>query len=463
MGDIKFGTDGWRAIIANDYTIENVIRVSEASARWLNNNFKNPSVVIGYDCRFGGEMFANVAAKVFAHNNINCLLSDKIATTPMVSYGVVNKNASLGVVITASHNPHTYNGFKLKGNFGGPLLPKNIAEVEKLIPKKSTINAQELKSEYSLIEYVNLEEMYFNQISSAFDLNKIHQSKINIAYDGMYGAGQFIMKKIFPNATFIHCENNPSFNGTPPEPIMRNLNKLSSLVKSSKSIDIGIANDGDADRIGIINKKGDFIDSHHIILLLIYYLVKHKNYSGKIITAFSVTEKAKKLCAYFNLKNEVVKIGFKHIAGHFLNEDVLLGGEESGGIAIKGHIAERDGVWVALTLLEFMSSTNKKIDELIDEIYNIVGPFAFHRVDLHINEDLKKDIMQKCKNGFYTHFGNNKIVKTETIDGYKFFLNDEEWIMIRPSGTEPVLRTYSEARSIKVAKKYLADCKNTIL
>jgi len=412
MEKINFGTDGWRAIIANDYTIENVIRVSEASAKWLNNNFKNPSVVIGYDCRFGGEMFASVTAKVFAHNNIKCLLSAKVATTPMVSYAVVNRNASLGVVITASHNPHTYNGFKLKGDFGGPLLPKNIAEVESLIPDKPNINLKKLKAEYSLIESVNLEEMYFNQISSSFDLNKIYRSKINIAYDGMYGAGQFIMRKIFPKATFIHCENNPGFNGTPPEPIMRNLKKLSSLVKSSKSIDIGIANDGDADRIGIINKKGDFIDSHHIILLLIYYLVKYKNYSGKIVTAFSVTEKIKKICEHFDLKNEVVKIGFKHIAGHFLNEDVLLGGEESGGIAIKGHIAERDGVWVALTLLEFMSSTNKTIDELIDEIYNLVGPFAFHRVDLHINEDLKTDIMQKCKNGFYTHFGNNKIVKT---------------------------------------------------
>lgn len=466
MTKIKFGTDGWRAIIAKEYTTDNVARVSIAVADWLNENNENPSVVIGHDCRFAGELFAETAAKVLASKGVLVKLAKGFVSTPMVSLGVVSEKASLGVVITASHNPPSYNGYKLKGDFGGPLLPVDITAVENKIPDANSvdynaISMQDLVAEGKVI-YVDLEEMYCKHAKANFDLEAIRNSDMNFAYDAMFGAGMNVVKRLLPEATLLHCDDNPGFLGTAPEPIHRNLQEFSDLMKNN-ALDCGLATDGDADRIGLYDSKGNFVDSHHIILLLIHYMVKYKGMKGKVVTAFSCSVKVEQMCKHYGLEQETVQIGFKHIAGKMITEDVMLGGEESGGIAITGHIPERDGIWMGLILFEFMAKSGKSLEDLIEEVYEIVGEFAFERIDLHIDNDTKLRIIEDCKVGKFTQFGKYKVDRIETTDGFKFFFDEDTWLMIRPSGTEPVLRTYAEASTQAKVFDILADAKATIL
>lgn len=465
MSNIKFGTDGWRAIIAKDYTVDNVARVAIATATWLVHNFKKPSVVIGHDCRFAGELFAETTAKVLANAGVKVYLAKGFVSTPMVSLGTLKLKASLGVVITASHNPPSYNGFKLKGSFGGPLLPKQIQEVEDLIPDSNTINLEILDlaklKDKGMVEYVDLETMYVNHVEANFDMEAIRNSKLNFAFDAMYGAGQNVMRRLLPEIDFLHCDYNPGFDGTAPEPIHRNLMEFSEMIKLSEGqINCGLAVDGDADRIGLYNSSGEFVDSHHIILLLIKYLVEEKKLKGKVVNAFSVTPKVKKMCDHYGLDYQVTQIGFKHIAGVMVKEDVLLGGEESGGIAVKGHIPERDGIWMGMIIWEYMVKSGKTLEQLIDDVYKIVGEFKFERIDLHLTEADKQRIMKKCATNSYSKFGDLQVRKVEDIDGYKFFFDNDEWVMIRPSGTEPVLRTYAEASTTEAAFKVLEKTHN---
>ncbi|MBD3638787.1 MAG: phosphoglucomutase/phosphomannomutase family protein [Crocinitomicaceae bacterium] len=469
MTKIKFGTDGWRAIIAKDYTVENVARVSIAVAQWLKKNFESPSVVIGHDCRFGGAMFTETAIKVLVQHGIKVYYTDKgFVSTPMVSYATIALKASLGVVITASHNPPSYNGYKLKGHFGGPLLPNQVDEIEQIIPDTNTVNLENISLEKAakegLTELIDLEDMYIAKVKSTFDLDLIANSNFGWAYDAMYGAGQSVMKKLLPNIEFLHCDPNPSFMGQAPEPIHKNLSEFSKLMASNVSLNCGLATDGDADRIGLYNSKGEFIDSHHIILLTIHYLVKYKGMSGKVVTGFSSTPRIKKLCEHYGLEHEEVKIGFKYIAGLMADssQDVLLGGEESGGIAIKTFIPERDGIWMGLTIWEFMAKTGKSLEELIDEVYEIVGPFAFERSDLHIPENVKQTIIEKCKGDAFHMFGKYKVSQVDNLDGFKYHFDENRWVMIRPSGTEPVLRTYAEAPTLEEVRTILEACKLTI-
>ena len=466
MTKIKFGTDGWRAIIAKEYTTDNVARVSIAVADWLNENNDSPSVVIGHDCRFAGELFAETAAKVLASKGVLVKIAKGFVSTPMVSLGVVKESANLGVVITASHNPPTYNGYKLKGDFGGPLLPADIIAVENRIPDNNsvdynTISMHNLVADGKVI-YFDLEDAYCRHAENNFDLEAINNSDLNFAYDAMFGAGMNAVKRLLPNATLLHCDDNPGFLGTAPEPIHRNLQEFSDLMKNNK-LDCGLATDGDADRIGLYDSQGNFIDSHHIILLLIHYMVKYKGMKGKIVTAFSCSVKVEQICKYYGLEQETVQIGFKHIAGKMITEDVLLGGEESGGIATKGHIPERDGIWMGLILFEFMAKSGKSLEDLITEVYEIVGKFAFERIDLQIDNDTKLRIIEDCKAGKFTEFGKYEVERVATTDGFKFFFDADTWLMIRPSGTEPVLRTYAEASTQEKVFEILADAKVTIL
>lgn len=466
MNSIKFGTDGWRAIIAKDFTVENVARVSEAVAKWLLQRKKDPVVVLGHDCRFAGALFAETAARVLCNHGIKVKMSKGFVSTPMISMGAVKLQCDLGIIITASHNPPEYNGYKLKGHYGGPLLPSQVSEIEAIIPQQAapfgeqSINQLEQEGKVTIVD---LESMYCELVEKSFDLDAIRNSGLSFAYDAMYGAGQNVMRRILPDITFLHCEHNPSFMGQAPEPIHKNLTEFSELIRISENIDCGLVTDGDADRIGLYNNDGTFVDSHHIILLLIHYMVKYKGMKGKVCTAFSTTPRVAKLCKHYGLELQTVKIGFKYIAEIMINEDVLLGGEESGGIAIKGHIPERDGIWMGLVIWEFMAKSGKTLSELIDEVYEITGPFSFERNDLHINEELKQRILQNCKNSQYTAFGKHNIDRVEDLDGYKYFFANGDWLMIRASGTEPVLRLYAESDTKEKAFDILEDAKKTLL
>lgn len=466
MDKIRFGTDGWRAIIAKEYTVENVARVSLAAAEWVSGKFKNPSIVLGYDCRFGGKMFAETAAKVFASKGIKVLLSSEFASTPMVSLGVVKLKASIGVVITASHNPPEYNGFKLKGSYGGPMLDADVHDIEAIIPDVSNFDYNQSINPFvknGTIELIDLEDMYIQHAEASFDLDAIRNSNLNFAYDAMYGAGKDVVRKLLPDITFLHTDDNPGFEGVAPEPILRNLGELADVIKLSGNIDCAVATDGDADRIGLFDSQGNFVDAHHIILLLIKYLKEEKNFTGKVITAFSCSEKVRKLCSHYGLEQITTKIGFKYVCEYLLEGGFLLGGEESGGMAIQGHIPERDGVWIGLTVWEYMAKSGKSLEDLIDEVYDLVGPFAFERIDLHLEESQKQQIMADCASGAIKELAGKAIQRVDETDGFKFFFNDDEWIMIRPSGTEPVLRTYCESTSSEAAIKLLKDAHKQLL
>lgn len=443
---IKFGTDGWRAIIARDYTIANLLRVSEATAAYMaQQNMR--TVVIGYDCRFGGEMFAREAATLLADRGIKVYLGSGFASTPMVSLANVKLPADLGIVITASHNPPSYNGFKLKSSYGGPCIPSEIAAVESLIPDHAdsiTTTFEEALAS-GRIEYIDLEQMYMDHVEANFDLEAIRQSNIHLAYDAMFGAGQNVIKRLFPDVAALHCSFNPSFLGQAPEPIARNLTELSNLIKHDPTINLGLANDGDADRIGMFDENGEFIDSHHILMLLLYYLYEFKGMKGDVVVTYSVTNKMKQLADLYGLDTEITKIGFKYIAEIQREREVLVGGEESGGLAVLGHIPERDGIWIGLLIMEFMAKTGKSLKQLIQDLYDKVGSFAFDRYDLHITEELKQSVIKACHQGEVGDFGKYKAIEVNNLDGFKFYFDDNSWSLIRPSGTEPVLRVYAQA------------------
>jgi phosphomannomutase len=469
MTKIKFGTDGWRAIIADDFTVANVKRVAYATAIWLKDNFENPTAVVGCDPRFAGPLFADTTAAVLASQGVKVFRAENtFVSTPMISLGTVRKNASAGIIITASHNPPSYNGYKIKANFGGPAVPDDIELVEKAIP--DTIDL-ELKSiaDYQkdgLIEFINLEDMYVAHVENNFDLNAIRTSGLGWAYDAMYGAGQNVMRRLFPDITFIHCDANPGFDGQAPEPIQRNLQEFEDIIKISEGeIASGLVTDGDADRIGLYDENGTFVDSHHILLLLIHYMYKVKKEDGEVYSTFSCTSKIQKLCDIYGLNNTVTKIGFKYICDLIVNsgKPFLVGGEESGGIAAKGHIPERDGICIVLIFLYFMAKTGRILSDLVQEIYDLVGKFAVERYDLHVTEELKQTIINNSKTGKYASFGDLKVVKTDDMDGFKFFFEDESWVMIRPSGTEPVLRVYAEAPTSADSFKILDTVKAVLL
>ena len=460
---IKFGTDGWRAIIAKEYTVDNVQRVAEATAKWMKGQGMS-KVVIGYDCRFGGKMFAETTAAMMGAWGIKSYVAPDFVSTPMVSLGVKQLGADMGIVITASHNPPSYNGFKLKSSYGGPTVPVHIAEIEAGIPDEvyTTLPTISYLKNAGLIEEVDLEQMYFDHVKNRFDLPLIARSNIKVAFDAMYGAGQRIVPRILPDAVLLHCDYNPSFKGQAPEPIHRNLTELSQLIKERGDIDFGLANDGDADRIGAYDENGDFVDSHRILLLLLYYLAKYKGMKGKVVVTFSVTEKMQKLAEYFGFEYQVTPIGFKHIAEIMIEEPVIVAGEESGGLAVMGHIPERDGVWNGLILLEFMAKTGKKLTALLEEVYEIVGRFDYDRDDLHIDENTKQAIIERCQSNPYPDFGPYHVRRLETIDGYKFHFNEGQWVMIRPSGTEPVLRVYAQGKDMAEVRDILKHVHETL-
>lgn len=464
---IKFGTDGWRAIIAKEFTVDNVARVAQGTANWVLKQNPNAKVVIGHDCRFAGELFAETTAKVLAANNIKVILADTFVSTPMISLGVKYYQADLGIVITASHNPPEYNGYKLKGSYGGPLMEQEILQVEELIPETNPHDIDQLSMEdfmqQGLIEWVDLESYYCNYLEEKFDLNAIRNSRLDLAFDAMYGSGQNVMRRLFPDITLLHCERQPLFDGIPPEPLHKNLQEFAEMIQLDENIDCGLAVDGDADRIALYDNKGNYVDSHHIILLLIHYLYKYKKMRGKVATGFSSTVKINKLCEAYDLPLEIVKIGFKHICGLMLTEDILVGGEESGGIAVTGHVPERDGIYNGLLIWEAMVKTGKSLQSLIREVYNITGSFAFERNDLKLAQADKDRIVKNCENGHYKAFGSYTVQRVETLDGFKYYFNDSEWLMIRPSGTEPLLRTYAESSTREKALEILQIGYDTIM
>lgn len=448
---IKFGTDGWRAVIAKDYTFENLTKVSQATARWiLDENVTENGVIIGYDARFEGRSFARHVASVFASMQISVQIADAISPTPAVSLAC-QKNNAVGIVITASHNPHQYNGFKIKAPFGGPATPAQIDGVEsRLSDYDASIPVQSFEKyikEGAILE-VPLTDQYLETLAERVDVESIIESNIILAHDTMFGAAQGLLKKLLGNNKVheIHGEFNPGFKGRAPEPIEKNLTELPGII-TANGCSAGIANDGDADRIGMFDENGNFVSSHKLLSLLVKYLSQHKGMGGSIIKTFSTTNMLDKQAKKYGLDLETTAIGFKYIADKMANNDVLVGGEESGGIALKGHIPERDGLFIGLTIAEMIVASGKSLSELVAELNNEFGPHYFCREDLHTPQDRKKAFIEECKNKALTEIAGKKVIDWQFTDGVKHILEDESWLLVRPSGTEPLLRIYAEAKS----------------
>ncbi|MGA9118785.1 MAG: phosphoglucomutase/phosphomannomutase family protein [Bacteroidota bacterium] len=459
---IKFGTDGWRAVIADDFTFANLDRVAFATGRYFKNHKKiRNGIVIGYDARFMSREFAERTAEVLANSGIKVKLADSLVSTPMVSLLTKMENAAGGIVITASHNPPKYNGFKIKGDFGGPAHPEMIARVEKELAK-----VMKLKSlpplKFSLaqllekgkVQSMSMRRRYLDDLATKIDLERIRTSGIKIAYDVMHGAGQGVLDNIFPGIKQIHKVFNPSFGGINPEPLAANLADLMKMVKED-GYDIGIATDGDADRIGAVDERGNFVDSHRIFSLLLKYLYEQKGLRGDVVKSFSVTQMVDDQCRKYGLQMVETPIGFKYICRMMTERDVLIGGEESGGLGVKGHIPERDGIFLGLMLCEMMSARGKKLSELVQELMDEFGPHEFKRIDLHVTEKIKTAIMKKYQKGV-KDVGGYKVTGRKDTDGFKFFV-EGGWVLVRASGTEPLIRFYAEGTSGSMVDQLLTS------
>lgn len=457
---IKFGTDGWRAVIGDQYTFANLEIVARATAQWLFKNYGNsPKVVIGHDTRFLGREFSEHVAAIMASQGVEVIFADTFTTTPSISWGAKAYNCSAGIVITASHNPPAYNGFKIKAHFGGPASPEMIAEVEAeydqlkdytLRPFADLVKEGKIKMHDVATDYINL-------IREKLDIEAIKASGIKVAHDAMFGAGQGAIQALLgeDRVVALHHDMNPGFHGQAPEPIEKNLKGLSETVVRERCA-VGLANDGDADRIGMFDENGMFVDSHQLLALLVKYLHTQQGLSGDIVKTFSTTSMLDKMGEKYGLAVQTTPIGFKYIGPIIVDGDVIVGGEESGGMAVKGHIPERDGIYIGLLVVEMMVKSGKKLSELVRELYDEFGPHATYRIDVHTTNVKKQEVLKRLAGGGLKKINGNEVVRVEDLDGYKH-ITTNGWLLVRPSGTEPVLRVYSEAETADAAKSLVED------
>ena len=460
---IAFGTDGWRAVIADGFTFENLGRVAQATAYWLGKTYgEAPSVVMGHDTRFMGRAFAEHVACVLASYGVRVLFAETFVPTQAVSWATLEYGADAGIVITASHNPPEYNGFKIKADFGGPVLPEVIADVEAELarltgeppPRQSFVHS----GHTGLIEVRDIKGAYLEMLRRKLDLDAIVASGLKIAHDAMYGAGQGVVATLLGAEHVVEVRNevNPGFHGEAPEPIERRLSPLVSAVVEERC-DVGLANDGDADRLGMVDETGRFVTSHQLLALLTKYLHKTCGLHGKIVKTVSTTHMLDKMGLAYGLPVETTPIGFKYIASLIIDGDVLVGGEESGGIAVTGHLPERDGLYIGLLVLEMMVACGKKLSELVQELFDEFGPHHYHRVDVHTTEEKKQAALKRLKDeGGLAEIAGRAVERLDTLDGYKHLMT-KGWLLVRASGTEPVLRIYAEAPSDEAARALVED------
>jgi alpha-D-glucose phosphate-specific phosphoglucomutase len=457
---IGFGTDGWRAVIADTFTFANLRLIAQAVADAINKQHEGsepPAVVVGYDTRFLSDRFAAEAARVLAGNGIIAWLTRTDAPTPAISYNVKKMGADAGIVITASHNPPRYNGFKLKAPYGGSATAEQCALVEdELVANERRARGPNMLDyekalEMGLIRRFDPSWEYYQHLSSLVDVDKISERELNIVSDAMWGAGRgaflTILSRSRCRVSEIRAVLNPGFGGIHPEPISRYLNELVAAVQRVQA-DVGLATDGDADRIGAIDALGNFVDPHHVFALTLRHLVENRGQRGAVVKTVSTTFMINNLCEKYGLPLHETPVGFNHIADLMMQEDVLIGGEESGGISIRGHIPEGDGILMGLMLLEIMAQTRAPLHEIIADLQANFGPAHYGRIDTVLSKQLpKREMVERLSNGAPGTLIGERVSKVDTLDGVKFYLEDKSWLLIRPSGTEPVLRIYAEART----------------
>jgi alpha-D-glucose phosphate-specific phosphoglucomutase len=460
--EIKFGTDGWRGIIAGDFTFDNVRRVAGAIASYvLKHEEAQRGVFIGFDTRFASQRAARAVAEVVAAAGIPVKMANDYTPTPAVSYAVKQQGAAGGVMVTSSHNPWNWNGVKFKGKFGGSATPAIMGKVEEELHAAAMPKRQK-----AVIEELDLKQPYIAAVCGFADINLIAKTKFKFAVDAMYGSGRGVLAGIFGDHGVQHFairqELNPLFPGINPEPIEPHIALLRQTVIHEKC-DAGLATDGDADRIGAVAEDGSFVDSHKIISILLRWLLERKKWAGDVVRAFNTTRMIDRIAAKHGRKLHECPIGFKYIADLMMEREILIGGEESGGIGYSRFLPERDGVLNCLLLANVMAEEGKPLGKLVADLQREFGPHYYGRRDLHIPEVTKLNAIQRARADSTKSVGRYHVVKKEYLDGVKFFLDAptdgkgaEAWILFRASGTEPLLRLYSEAASPDLVSEILA-------
>jgi alpha-D-glucose phosphate-specific phosphoglucomutase len=465
---VRFGTDGWRAVIAETFTFENVRLVSQAVASYLLDAAEpdaQPEMVIGFDTRFLSDRFAAEVARVMAANGIIAHLARADAPTPAISYNIVHKKAAAGVMITASHNPPRYNGYKVKAAYGGS-APKYqtqaIAQKLDAVHESFGANLMDLKlaEERGLIRRFDPAWPYYEHLSTNLvNMDIISNGELNVVVDSMYGAGRGVFREILSRTRTriheLHSDLNPGFGGIHPEPLGRNLKELITTVQNGNA-HLGLATDGDGDRIGAVDEKGNFVDPHTIMALAVRYLVEKRKMTGAIAKTISSTLILNRMAKKYDLVLHETPVGFDGIAELMIRDDVLLGGEESGGISIKGHIPEGDGILMGLLMLEIVAEAGIPLTELIADLQKTFGPTVYQRDDIHLKHPVsKEDMVKRLVENAPAKMAGESVVKLDSYDGVKYHLADDSWLLIRPSGTEPLLRVYAEAGSESAVKAML--------
>jgi alpha-D-glucose phosphate-specific phosphoglucomutase len=464
---IHFGTDGWRAVMSDTFTFANLRMVAQAIADALIADIKKtaplkqhngaPTVVVGFDTRFLSDRFAIDVARVLAANGLQVLLAQSDCPTPAISYAVVHHKALAGVMITASHNPPRYNGIKLKASYGGSVAKEQSHRVEVYLSDNETqgrgpnLMEYELAQDRGLIKRFDPIPHYRAHLEGLIDFDALKRTPRPVVVDAMYGSGRRVLANLLRECGWqvieIRAEMNPGFGGIHPEPIDRYLGDLRAALAAAPGA-FGLATDGDADRIGAMDEDGVFVDPHKIMALALGHLVTKRNLTGKVVRTVSTTHMLDRMAAEHGLDLVETPVGFNYIADHMIANGVLIGGEESGGISFKGNIPEGDGVLMGLLLAEIMASAGKPLNELVAELLAAYGPVFYERNDLRLKRPVDKGQMsQQLAENVPEAIGGRKVAQVAITDGVKYILDDGSWLLIRPSGTEPVLRVYAEGRS----------------
>ena len=458
---IKFGTDGWRGIIADDFTFENVRRVGNAMATYVHKHEDaSKGLAVGYDTRFASKRAAEIISEVLAGAGIAVRLSDDFTPTPALSNAVKNLGTAGGVMITSSHNPFNWNGVKYKAWYGGSGTPAIMRSIE------GELDSPRLERKGGSVTLADFKTPYVAAIKDFVDLKAIQQSGFKFALDVMYGAARGVLKDIFTENAIRHveirAEINPLFPGINPEPIPPHIAMLQETVVR-EHCQAGMATDGDADRLGAVAEDGSFVDSHKCFAVILEWLLKRKQWPGEIVRAFNTTRMLDRIAAKYGRKLHECGIGFKFICDLMLERDIMIGGEESGGIGIRRHMPERDGILNSLLLAHIMAEEGKPLGQLVHDLQQEYGEHHYGRTDLHLSNEVKDDAMRRAS-AKPARVGSFEVQKVETLDGVKFFLDAptygkgaEAWVLVRASGTEPLLRIYCEAASPELVSQILKE------
>jgi phosphomannomutase len=474
---IHFGTDGWRAVISDTFTFHNLRNVTQAiadavrSEDWNNGlpipeNTDSHKMIVGFDTRFLSDRYATDVARVLAANDYTVYLASADAPTPAISYSVRQLGAIAGVMITASHNAPRYNGVKLKAAYGGSALPEQCRRVEIYLNDNEeqgrgpNLMDMEQARQEGRIQRFNPVLAYGEHLRKLINFDLIAENPQRVVVDSMYGSGRGVIKGLLQGTGCevqeIRGEMNPGFGGVHPEPIAKYLGSLAGALAAGLG-SFGLATDGDADRTGAMDERGNFVDPHKIMALALRYLVEKRGWKGPVVRTVSTTRMIDRLCERYGLPVHETPVGFNYIAEYMLKEDVLIGGEESGGISFRGHIPEGDGILMGLLLLEIVATSGRSLNELVEDLLQEVGPAFYKRVDLRLSHPIAKDRMScylvDCAPA---EIGEVKVGEINSIDGVKYLMADGSWLLIRPSGTEPVLRVYAEGRTPEMVQALMS-------